>query len=215
MSDFRILDNSGLGSMGVINGIVKKITPNMNSLKGVVTPMHQKMRNMKQNGFTLESIATNKDISDLFVTNEFPKMEKTTDGIFFQPLTRVISTIQQYYIKWFNLTKDMQISHDHNYQYSRVIPDGYLMKVIVPRTSDKINDYNVKYLVPVDNIPVSEIQSTQNTITVHGEIPDGTPSIKYAVVPFSPQGLDQTLLNLLMNRDEFISKYLTDILEYN
>lgn len=219
MNGFKLLDNHSLGEMNIVNGVVTRMRPLENSMRGIVTPLKQKMRNMNGTGFKIDLIATDENTQNLFMPNEFPKMEKTADGIFFQPLARVISTSRQYFIKWFSLSKDMEFSHDHDYQYARINEDGFLMKVVVPRTSEYISDYEVKYVTPVNNISVSEIQTNQgmisaSTIDIHGEVEtSNVPSIKYVVSPFIPQNQNEQLLQVLMNRNEFIKTYLHDILE--
>lgn len=183
---------------------------NKNLLTGVVTPLKQSMKKMNSEGFSLDVIYENPDILSMFRKNEFPKFEKTSDGLFFEPIGKIISTIHTYYVKWFSLNSNFEISHDHNYQFTKIIPNGYLMKVSVPRMSDQINDYEINYVIPVDNIQAisfyGKVQSERTIDTI------SEPTSQYAVPQFDISMYPQ-LMSLLSNKDFFIENYLSDILE--
>lgn len=192
------------------NIIKKQETNNKNLLTGVVTPLKQSMKKMNSEGFSLDVIYENPDILSMFRKNEFPKFEKTADGLFFEPIGKIISTIHTYYVKWFSLNSNFEISHDHNYQFTKIIPNGYLMKVSVPRMSDQINDYEINYVIPVDNIQAisfyGKVQSERTIDTI------SEPTSQYAVPQFDISMYPQ-LMTLLSNKDFFIENYLSDILE--
>ena len=181
-----------------------------NLLKGVVTPLKQSMGRMNGEGFSLDKIYENQELLSMFKKNEFPRFERTADGLFFEPIGKVISTIHTYYVKWFSLNKDFEISHDHNYQFTRIIPNGYLMKVSVPRMSDQISDYEINYVIPVDNIQAipfyGKVQS-ERTIDTTSE-----PTSQYAIPQFDISMYPQ-LMGLLSDKESFITNYLSDILE--
>lgn len=177
--------------------------------KGIVTPLMQKMGGIGKTGYRIEDLIEKENLRDQFRKNEFPQFEKTADGIFFQPVGKVFSTTRNYHIKWFSLTKDLQFSHDHNYQYAKLNPDGYLMKISAPIIHDMISDFEVNYITKVDNI-------TPIIVTVR---PEGTnidtlasePIEMYAVPPFEPSNYP-SMVQMFMNNN-FVSEYLSDIID--
>lgn len=100
------------------------------SLEGlVVTPYFQKFGRNENDGFSIKEIIQSKDFLYRFDPNEFPSIEITGCGeVFFTPIKKVITTTESYFIKWFSLTKEFKIQHDHTYNYARLDKDGYLMK---------------------------------------------------------------------------------------
>ena len=66
--------------------------------KGIVTPQMQRMGGINKTGYKIEDIIEKEVVRDRFQRNEFPQFEKTSDGIFFQPIGKVFSTFGNYYI---------------------------------------------------------------------------------------------------------------------
>ena len=178
--------------------------------KGIVTPQMQMMGGIGKTGYKIEDIIEKENLRERFQKNEFPQFDVTSDGIFFQPIGKVFSTVRQYYIKWFSLNEDLSFSHDHNYHYARLNPNGYLMKVSAPMVHDQISDFEVNYITKVDNI-------TPITVTVR---PEGAnvdslttaPIDMYTVPPFNASEFP-ALVQVFMDHDNFVSTYLSDILE--
>jgi hypothetical protein len=175
-----------------------------NTFRGIVTPHMQQMRKMHKENYTIQDVISNPEFRNKFPQSEFPKLEQTAEGIFFQPITRVVSTTHVFYVKWFSLDSEFNISHDHNYQYVRIIPNGYLMKVSVPRTSDSISDFEVNYVTPVNAIQVSE--------TINKALQEDA-SEEYNVQKFDPNAYPVLVSQLFVDSKNFIDVYLTDILD--
>ena len=192
-------------------------TPNGSNAKNlldyVVTPLKQKMKGMKSEGFTIEQIAENPEIRNMFRTHEFPSFEKTLDGIFFTPTAKVISSTQQYYVKWFSLDKDFHISHDHDYQFTRLIPNGYFMKTTLSGIKESML-LEIQYVTPVDNIKVSQIYETRPELPVslNDDINPSNAVSQYAVQPYQI-GMYPEVYNVLSDTASFINNYMQDILE--
>jgi hypothetical protein len=168
----------------------------------------QQMKKMNKDNYTLDDILEIPELRAKFPSSEFPKFEKTADGLFFQPVGRVVSTTHILYVKWFSLDKNLQISHDHSYPFVRIIPNGYLMKISVPRTADYISDFEVNYITPVDNIQVSESINPSYT----SEITDNHGAVELLnVLKFNTTDYP-SLVPLFTDREGFINEYLKDIL---
>lgn len=180
------------------------------AFKGIVTPQMQAMRGIGKTGYSIDDIIEKENLRDRFQRNEFPQFDKTSDGIFFQPIGKVFSTARQYYIKWFSLGEDLSFSHDHNYHYARLNPNGYLMKISAPMIHDQISDFEVNYITRVDNI-------TPITVTVRPEGANvdsltANPIDMYALPPFNAPEFP-TLVEIFMDHENFVNTYLSDILE--
>lgn len=168
-----------------------------NILKGAVTPDIQKMHG--RNVMSLSEIITNEELKKKFEMNTFPKIEKTTSGWFFSPINHSIFNMHQTYMKWFSLTKDGVIPHDHAYDFARLNMDGYLLKVSVPMLSNQITDFQVDYLV-----------NTNSITPLINEEQDGSYSFK---MPMFVLGQYPNISDILSNQQTFIRQYLGDVQE--
>lgn len=165
------------------------------TLNGVVTSSMQNMHG--RNTMSLEEILTNEDILQNFKENIFPKVERTTSGWFFSPIKHSIFNMHQTYMKWFSITNEGIIPHDHTYDFAKLNLNGYLLKVSVPMLSSKISDFQVEYLVDT------------NAITpVINEIKDN--SYKFDM-PLFVLGKCPNVDKLLNDQQLFIQKYLSDV----
>lgn len=183
---------------------------NGNIFKGIVTPQMQAMGEIGKTGYTIDDIIEKETLRDKFQKNEFPQFDKTSDGIFFQPIGKVFSTARQYYIKWFSLGEDLSFSHDHAYHYAKLNPNGYLMKVSAPMIHDRISDFEVNYVTRVDNItPISVMVRPEGA---NIDSLTANPIDMYTLPPFNATEFP-TLVQLFMDHEKFVDTYLSDILE--
>lgn len=187
--------------------------PKSNPLRGkIVTPQMQRFRHMNDAGFQLADIASNENLYRKFRDTEFPRFETTSDGIFFEPRKKIVGTAARYYIKWMCANSNGTIANDHNYDFCRVPNDGYFIKVDYAPSFEGINDFNIAYVTPINNVQVIEVHgaaaSTRNTRTLQ-DPQTLQESIFYAVQSIELMALPK-LVDLLRNRDKFISEYLVE-----
>lgn len=170
--------------------------------KGIVTPIMQAKKGIQGN-LTLSQLLDNEKIMNKLDRYVLPKIEKMNDGeMFYEPVRGRISNMHTYVMKWFSLTKDHKIKNDHSYRFARLDPNGYLMKITIPRVSEKITDFGIDYIIPVNSIHIDSV-TLQN--------PDGTNKESYIIV-------GQDITNFpglfdLMRKDSFKEKYLIDAIE--
>ena len=178
--------------------------------KGIVTPQMQRMGGINKTGYKIEDIIEKEVVRDRFQRNEFPQFEKTSDGIFFQPIGKVFSTFGNYYIKWFSLSKDLEFSHDHDYDYARLNTDGYLMKISAKMVHDKINDFEVNYVTRADNIVPITVTVRPEGANIDSLASD--PIDMYTVPPFNASEFP-SLVQVFMEHENFVNMYLSDIIK--
>lgn len=193
------------------------VKPN-NGLHGVVTPLDQKL--LKRNGsLDIYTVATNPELIRMFAQLELPMFESTSNGIYFEPIAKVMNGTQSYYVKWFCLRNDLSVSADHSYEYARIFEDGYLMKVMVPRSynlkneEEDITDFNILYLTPCKSLDVTEVSSRGlSSPTEEGEEEDPLNGVKdlYKITPFIPEMYPE-ISYLFNDREGFINTYLQDV----
>ena len=196
---------------GMIYGRSKANNSFANPLKGVVTPFTQKYRRTDSVGFQLSEILDG-EMWKRFKKNTFPKVEKTSDGkMFIQPRKHVMSTMENHHVKWLVLTTDYKPVHDHNYPMVQLPKNGYIMKVVIPITSEKLSEFMIEYVIDYNNIQIESINTIGNIKDKTQEIfqmtRDENISIKFNIDNHRP------VLELISNREEFFSKYLSDAVE--
>lgn len=180
-------------------------------IKGIVTAKMQQMSKMKSHKLDLETVLETPYLFERFPRGTFPEFTKTNSGIFFQPVSRVISNTGTYYVKWFSLDSDLNFSHDHNYQYAKLIPNGHLMKLEVPRLSEEINDFTISYITPVDNISVSASMEKKSEYVPQENALDNIDTV-YRINYFDQEKY-HSVIELMTRRDDFIKEFLSDILD--
>lgn len=187
--------------------------PKSNPLRGkIVTPQMQRFRHMNDSGFRLTDLASNESLYRKFRDTEFPRFETTKDGVFFEPRKKIVGTAAQYYIKWMCANSNGEIANDHNYDFCRVPNNGYFIKIDYAPSFDGISDFNVAYVTPVDNVQIIEVHGatsfTGNTRTLR-DPQTLQESVMYAVADIGLMSLPK-LVDLLRNRDKFITEYLVE-----
>lgn len=133
------------------------------SLEGlVVTPHFQKFHTTENGGFNIKEIVTSEDFRSRFDIDAFPTIEIMSDGtIFFQPVKNVIKTTESYFVKWFALTEDFEVRHDHDYQFATLPENGYLAKFIVTPLEGAEKTFRVEYILPASQIQIEENEYTK------------------------------------------------------
>lgn len=170
--------------------------PEENTLKGVVTPLTQNISGQYGGVLSLSEILSDEKLSDKFIPGTFPRIEKTSSGWFFSPISRNIYNMHQSYSKWFSITRNGLIPNDHAYEYAKLnVEDGFLLKITIPMLSNHIIDFHPEYAESV-----KEIIPMQT----------GNENILLTMPVFDPRKFS-TITNLLSDQETFIKKYLQDI----
>ena len=186
------------------------------SLNGVVvTPFNQNYRKQESRGFDLIEILNNENVLSQFKKHTFPSIEKTSTGnIFITPVKRVMSSTENYCIKWLIFNKDFTPVHNHNYPMVPLPANGFLMKIVVPITK-QLDDFIIEYIVDYHNIQVQFENSIANVTQVESQVIDGQNSIQVSqnskmVIVFDISEYSE-IMKLVSNRTEFFNNYLSDI----
>lgn len=190
-----------------------------NSLKGVVTPYQQKYMKADKDGFDLMSILDDEILKNKFPRYTFPQIEKTSDGTcFIVPTKHVISTTDNFYVKWLILDEKYQPVSNHNYPMVPLPKKGYLMKVMLYVTSPNPTDYAIVYLEDFHNIHVQSILSMNGMSQVQSSQVENQSFIqaneddKMMIQPFDLSH-HPGITTLLSDRSEFFKKYLSDMID--
>ena len=187
---------------------MEKNTSLLNQLKGVVTPFSQKYHRSDSSGFELEEIV-NGDMIKRFKKDTFPKVEKMSNGnLFIQPTKHVMSTTENYYVKWLVLDSSYQPTHNHDYPMVELPKNGYIVRISVPITPEKTPQFMINYVIDYHNIQIDSMNSLGNVEqdqSPYQAIREETVVVRFNINEHLP------LLNLISNREEFFSKYLNDI----
>ena len=188
-----------------------------NSLKGVVTPLNQTYHKSNNSlTYDLLEIINNEDLLAKFRNYTFPRIEKTSDNtLFIVPTKRVISSLENMYIKWLVLDENHQPMSNHNYPMVPLPKKGYLMKIVLPVTSEDPSDFMIEYLVDYHNIPIQIISGVNNITQVQSSLgqssiqvnKDDTLSVELFDMSRYPE-----VTNLIMNKNEFFKNYLYDMI---
>jgi len=178
------------------------------SLKGVVTPMNQKLGIYGKSNIKIDDIVGNEVLINEFEKNTLPVMNKMTDGdIFFKPTMKVLQNSFCTYLKWFSLSETFQISHDHDYEFARLNKNGYLMRISIPRVSKVIMSFQVDYIIKVDQFTPIAISQNMQSGETEGKLEEKL-RMPYFFIEDFPQ------INALIQEPEnFINTYLRDIQE--
>ena len=173
----------------------------------------QMQRNLRgEDSFSVRQIIKDPSILERFSPKELPEFQETNTGVFFSPYGRSVNTVGQEIIKWFSLTKDLEFRSDHSYQYATLDEEGYLMKISVPRMSDRILSFDIKYITSVNDIRVISISENLMKRTID-EADDLTGENKLRIVPFEPEKYPEFSIKIKTHYNDFIQKYLNDLLK--
>ena len=180
-----------------------------------MTPLDQKL--LKRHGnFDVYTIANNPRLLSMFTQFELPNFSSTSDGIYFEPIAKVINGTQSYFIKWFCLRDDFSMSADHSYDYARIFTNGYLMKILIPRAfntkneQEEVTDFNILYVTPCSQFNVTEVSGRTFSGDETEEDPLNGVNDIYKITPFDPDMYPE-IIPLIQNRESFINNYLQDV----
>jgi hypothetical protein len=190
-----------------------------NSLKGVVTPFNQTYHKSEDSmGFDIIEIIDDEKMLSRFDRYTFPHIEKTSDGtLFITPTKRVLTSTENYYVKWLVLNEEFQPLSNHNYPMLPLPKNGYLMKIVLHVTSDNPTEFIIQYVVDYHNIGIqtvsgvngiSQVQSSfsgQSSIEV-----DKADSISVKTIDISriPQ-----IMSMINDKESFFKEYLQDMID--
>lgn len=183
----------------------------------IVTAEKQKRLLMKKKpdaGVTLFDIISDEKLLAKFDKYEFPALKIMDSGeVFFQPICRIISPVHTHFVKWFSLTKNLEFSHDHSYEFAKLNLDGYLMKVKLSTQINKVSGVEIMYVCDVNDIEIKTIIAPRTTGARIEDAADSTiPVEQYAIAQFNPYQY-QKIAGYVNHLDEFINIYLQDISE--
>lgn len=177
-----------------------------------IVTREMQLKNMRPDCISLYQVANDQTVYDKFAYNTFPKFKTMEDGeVYFEPVCQVISSLQSHYVKWFMLDHRMRISHDHSYPYVRVIPDGYLMKIKLSITFDKITGFEVIYITKAADIEIMDIADTRRDGAYLEDIVDEAKVVRWTVPLLNIATFYPQIIPTLSDSERFIKTYLKDI----
>jgi len=151
-----------------------------------------------------------------FITDEsklnFPKyylpnITNVNDTLFIIPSKHVVSSNDDYYIKYLILDKDKMPIHGHSYPFVEVPNEGYIMKIRVEYTNIEVREFQIEYMVDINDIKFNVTSSLIGTDENKSKIDT------FTFTPFDSSMCSQTLANILTDQNAFYQSYIHDAIQ--